>query len=292
MWKVVALAAMSLVAFGGVKTSEGPSGLLFYNGRSEDSGYQIGVATEEDGRFTPQPDPLFVPGNWDSDHVKDPYIVKRNGMLFLYYAGHDGAAYSIGLATSSNGTEWARRDAPVITYEGGAWFPVARGRHLWFGTPDGIAYATTDDGITYTTHGIVLDGLLPGAIRKRAGVFHLFYSVRPQDEWPVGDEIHLATFTDPLGDYRERGMLLEPSDDDSIYSGALTMRDVERSTEGFIGYGTAFHFTEELREVSVVFTAKRLRGPWRICRRCGTLLPLDGGWDAIAAENPNYLRLP
>lgn len=265
-----------------------PEVLMFYNGRSWSQGYQIGVAELDGDTWVPRPEPLFMRHRWAADHLKDPWVERRAGAYRMYYAGHDGARYHVGLATSNDAEAWTDHGSPVLSYPGGAWFPVVAGNHMWFGTRDGIGLAHSRDGVNWTFKDIVIDGLLPGAIKRIDRRWYLFYSVRPSQTHPVGDEVHLASFAHPDDQPTLHGKVLEPTGD-GIYSGALTMRDVERDGDGFIGYGTAFHFTPELREVSVVFRAPAIEGPWRIDTEAGAILPLDGGWDSISAENPNVV---
>lgn len=360
--------------------------LLFYNGRSETQSYQIGVAVKQGGRFVPRVEPVFGPGSWDSDHVKDPYVVRRGDTLHLFYAGHDGTRYEIGRAVG-DGLTWDRSDKPLLPpstgWDSGATlFPVvlydehetepSKRWKMWYaGRPStavrgaSIGYAYSSDGRTWTRHPqpvIELDGaidLAPGAIYRTRRGFHLFYGRRYSHEAPQRDRVFVARFSDPTGEYRTHQILrprwgahttitedaetravrvasTEPFylgepvwlwDADSApllvevegktpntlildrdlpdtYSegglvrsnlwGSLSVRSVVKQPEGFVAYGTAFQAVHDLnvaylRESSVSFVAEKLRGPWTIRIGKGLVIPLDGGWDSISAENPNVV---
>ncbi len=81
---------------------------------------QIGLATSTDGfRWTRQPAPVLSPGprgSWDERGVADPYVLKLQGVFYVYYLGQNRAhQQQIGLARSGDGVHWTKlRSSPVL----------------------------------------------------------------------------------------------------------------------------------------------------------------------------------
>jgi len=93
--------------------------LYFYQGRDKSGRTQIGLATSSDGfKFTNYPKPVFATGashTWDSQAVGDPYVIAKDGYLYLYYLGQDEiATQRLGVARSSDGVTWQRSPANPI----------------------------------------------------------------------------------------------------------------------------------------------------------------------------------
>jgi predicted GH43/DUF377 family glycosyl hydrolase len=85
----------------------------FYQGVDKNILTQIGLATSDDGvHFTKRPAPVFTVGaahSWESAAVADPYVIQRDGYLYLYYLGQDDLGVQrLGVARSSDGIAWER----------------------------------------------------------------------------------------------------------------------------------------------------------------------------------------
>jgi len=115
--------------------------------------------------------PLFRPGDegdWDASGVIMADILRTNTLYYLYYAGHDGESYQVGVATSPDGVTWERYEGNPIyprTNEEGSWKRYATNTpdaiydngifKLWYvgraaetGTLS-IGYATSTDGLEF-----------------------------------------------------------------------------------------------------------------------------------------------
>jgi predicted GH43/DUF377 family glycosyl hydrolase len=110
----------------------------------------------------------------DNDGVDDPALAKVGSTYYLWYSGtaEDGRASALFLATSSNGTAWARANggAPVLQGTPGAfdedgvygadvvYDPTNQQTpfQMWYsgraGVFGGIGYATSLDGVTWTKY--------------------------------------------------------------------------------------------------------------------------------------------
>jgi hypothetical protein len=205
------------------------------------TGYKIGLATSSDGRsFIRQTEPLIDiggSGTWDDSHVKDPCLVQgADGVLHLYYAGHDGSQYKIGLARSFDGGEtWEKYASNPVLSAAGGWesttaanvaFPTviyddqetnsSKKWKLWYYGGQygagGIGYAYSSDGLSWTKYAsnpVVTLGsggswddtlLLPSGCVRLGSTFYLFYSGSDDlaaPTWSVG----MATFTNPESSY-------------------------------------------------------------------------------------------
>src|SRR6266496_3214714 len=83
----------------------------------------LGHAISQDLYTWTQLDPVLParPQNWDRDHIWAPSIVERDGVYYLFYTGVTdvGGVYAsnqrLGVATSTDLTQWNRRDAPIFT---------------------------------------------------------------------------------------------------------------------------------------------------------------------------------
>jgi len=191
-----------------IKTSSGYS--MYYAGRSSPWSfhYAIGLATSTDGKswtkFGTNPILDVGPsGAWDSGLVANPSVIQDDAELKMYYIGSDGAAYNIGLATSSDGVSWVKHPAPVLRVgDVGEWDSALVANpsvikdgstyKMWYQGGDGlttkIGYATSNDGVTWLKHtGPVLErgpsgfwdalasGLELPSVVKDGSVFMMWY---------------------------------------------------------------------------------------------------------------------
>lgn len=142
-------------------------------------------ATSNDGinwNINKKPILVSTEGQWDSESVETPSVIKVGDLYHLYYTGYDDdfkkAIYSIGHATSYDGINWEKDpNNPVIkphddplkwgfytTAEPGIvfhnnqfflYYASAKSNYPDSGTPFGIMLATSYDGSTFTDHKIV-----------------------------------------------------------------------------------------------------------------------------------------
>jgi len=85
---------------------------------------RIGLAVSSDGRrWRKQPAPVIEGGpymSWDERGVADPYVIRSEGNLYMYYTGLDRAKPShqrIGIARSTDGIYWKKlRSGPVLDF--------------------------------------------------------------------------------------------------------------------------------------------------------------------------------
>lgn len=104
----------------------------------------------------------FIPGDWDGDLVRYPYVIEDGGYK-MYYNGNAG----LGLATSPDGLVWTRHPANPLLTPGapGAWDSgnfesptvIKEGPvnyKMWFSGFPGcaIGYATSPDGVNWTPY--------------------------------------------------------------------------------------------------------------------------------------------
>lgn len=81
---------------------------------------QIGMASSRDGSvWTRLAEPVLTPGprgSWDERGVADPYVVKIEGTLYMYYLGQDRSRRQrLGVARSHDGIVWEKlRANPVL----------------------------------------------------------------------------------------------------------------------------------------------------------------------------------
>jgi predicted GH43/DUF377 family glycosyl hydrolase len=140
---------------------------MWYAGAGERP--QIGLALSGDGitwrAFGDRP-VLGVgeAGRWDSAAVTEPTVLLAPDGYRMYYAGADGSAWRIGLATSPDGVTWTKRDAPVLepgaagAFDAGGprsphvYFDGSRYR-LWYVATDGVT-SETRLGLAYSRDGL------------------------------------------------------------------------------------------------------------------------------------------
>jgi predicted GH43/DUF377 family glycosyl hydrolase len=81
---------------------------------------QIALARSADGRnFRRESKPVLglgPYGSWDERGVADPYVIRQNNRLYLYYTGMDRARRQrLGVAVSDDGVSWSKlRGNPVL----------------------------------------------------------------------------------------------------------------------------------------------------------------------------------
>ena len=134
--------------------------------------WSIGRATATDpgGPWAVDPEPILeagAAGAFDAGGVAWPSVVRLGGGYALYYTASDrprGGTGVIAMATSPDGTEWSKRDAPILKADQD-WEHLRLDRPRVTATPSGFAMvyagavlterglAWSDDGITWTKAG-------------------------------------------------------------------------------------------------------------------------------------------
>lgn len=101
--------------------------LMFYDGDNDDR-YKIGFARlTDDGWFWEKKEMVLKPSEnqWESYHVIDPVVAVLNNKWFMWYSGNKDDlpfGYSLGLATSHNGSDWNRiQKQPVLNSSSESW---------------------------------------------------------------------------------------------------------------------------------------------------------------------------
>ncbi|WP_296969456.1 right-handed parallel beta-helix repeat-containing protein, partial [Tepidanaerobacter sp. EBM-38] len=114
---------------------------LYYQGKSDTNGYQIGLATSDSltGLYTPVSEPVLKPGTdeeWDAGQLYQPWVVKDGDFYYMWYAAGSGPK-AIGYAWSTDGIKWTKTDGSVITSQD-LWqgkpsvVKVGNDWHMWF----------------------------------------------------------------------------------------------------------------------------------------------------------------
>ncbi len=129
-------------------------------------------------------------GSWDSFYVIAGPVVVVGGIYRMLYTGSSGSgAYSIGLATSTDGLNWTKNPTnPVITYGQSPAVLYEDGQfRMWYTTPDrsSIIYATSQNGVTWNvsaTNPALFAGpgwdasfISAGAVLHNATGYYLYY---------------------------------------------------------------------------------------------------------------------
>ncbi len=172
----------------------------------------IAAAESLDGiHWTWMPHDVRMPfgGTYDRDYAYQPDIVPLpDGMLRMYYTGHDGSAWRIVSAVSSDqGATWSREPGVRVNVgstgdldRSGVYRPVvlslgANGYVMFytgFGAPDGrILWAWSTDGLNWEkSNQVVVDAsMLPG------GVATWYVGVMAGSAVPVGDNQYRLYFS-------------------------------------------------------------------------------------------------
>ena len=112
---------------------------------------------------------IGAPGTWDDSRVDHPSVIGYNGELLMYYSGHDGTTWRIGLAKARDGISWVKSGSNPVLSPGnsGAWDGAGVGQPsviydgsrfvmAYWGWKEGdldtqsrIGIATSDDGIDW-----------------------------------------------------------------------------------------------------------------------------------------------
>ncbi len=115
-------------------------------------------------------------GSWDEMGVADPYVIERNGELYLYYLGMDRARRQrLGVARSRDGVVWEKLIAnpimelgdsgtfdeiglgePAVWSSGGSYWMLYTGRAR--GERRRIGLAKSPDGIHWSREPLVIEG--------------------------------------------------------------------------------------------------------------------------------------
>ncbi|TSA40269.1 hypothetical protein D4Q85_00085, partial [bacterium] len=161
---------------------------------------------------------LGANGEFDDLHGQLPAALERNGRVWLYYAGYDGATWRIGLATSKDGIHFTKKGVVIQLGANGEFDDVGgvipdaleRNGRVWLycGGHDGAKWrtglATSKDGIHFTKKGVVVPlgangefdyeyGLFPSALERNGRVW-LYYTCYDGSK----DRIGLATSKDGI----------------------------------------------------------------------------------------------
>jgi len=127
-------------------------------------------------------------GAWDDNLIHHPAVIKHNGIYYMFYAAVQAPStvkFKIGLATSTDGINWAKEPTnPVIDVGDVGQFdstyvrpsnPVRIGNiwYMWYwgnnGTSHSIGLATSPDLITWTKQGVILAGASASWVRLVEG---------------------------------------------------------------------------------------------------------------------------
>ena len=147
--------------------------VLLYYGGQEGTTYRIGLAGSDDGiHFTKLGVviPLGGVGDFDVSDADTPAPLLLDGRVLLYYTGHNGPAWRIGLAASDDGIHFTKLGV-VIPLGGAGEFDDVRaygaapllldGRVLLYytgydGADHRVGLAVSDDGVHFTKLGVVV----------------------------------------------------------------------------------------------------------------------------------------
>jgi predicted GH43/DUF377 family glycosyl hydrolase len=179
---------------------------------------KIYYATSNDGiNWDINADPILLPteGEWDSESVETPSVIKVGDTYHMYYTGYNtvfsSGIYSIGHATSQDGINWVKDQnnpiiephddplkwgyfttaEPAIVYYNNKfylYYASAKSNHPEPGAPFGILLATSEDGSTFTKQGAVhtltssydstkYRGYSTPAVYVKDGIFYLYHDV-------------------------------------------------------------------------------------------------------------------
>lgn len=104
---------------------------MYYTSLTYGARGAISYAESNDGLSWTRPfnHPLIYPGQpntWDGQCITAGAIIKSNGIYYLYYTGFSSqnGPWHIGLATSTDGTNWTKREEPVLRAGSGWEFQV------------------------------------------------------------------------------------------------------------------------------------------------------------------------
>ncbi len=115
-------------------------------------------------------------GSWDEIGVADPYVIERNGELYMYYLGMDRARRQrLGVARSRDGIAWKKLISnpimelgpsgafdevglgePAVWSSGGSYWMLYTGRAR--GEKRRIGLAKSTDGVSWTRQDLIIEG--------------------------------------------------------------------------------------------------------------------------------------
>jgi predicted GH43/DUF377 family glycosyl hydrolase len=93
--------------------------LLYVYQRGSKGANTLGLARSPDGKqWTTTPGPVLNLGprmSWDEISIGDPYLIRHNDQLYLFYLGEDRARRQrLGLAKSRDGLTWVKHRGPLL----------------------------------------------------------------------------------------------------------------------------------------------------------------------------------
>ncbi len=96
---------------------------LYYHGWSNPDGpWHIGLASSPDGiNWIKHPNPVIYAGSGWEYQIAPSCVIKINGVYYLYYLGRNAPVVKVGLATSSDGTNWTRHPSNPILVADQSW---------------------------------------------------------------------------------------------------------------------------------------------------------------------------
>ncbi len=145
---------------------------MWYTGMGQN--WQIGLATSQDGvNWNKSPaNPVLrngQAGDFDFQHAYISMVIFHNNQYWMWYSGHDGAKWQIGLATSPNGVNWTKYSgnpvlrvgdsgewdesniySPSVVFDGQSFKMWYNGSSPKFTAASGLA--TSADGIHWEKH--------------------------------------------------------------------------------------------------------------------------------------------
>lgn len=191
---------------------------MYYHGSSGTGTYpgiHIGMAASNDGiNWSRHPAPVLSPArdNWENSSLREPMVVKHNGVYHMWFTGGIDINSAIGYASSVDGVAWTKHPLPVLTVAPNTWESYAvyspwviidgDGFRMYYAGSDAsgpsIGLATSPDGLYWTKHPAnpVIDrynnpwGVAAGdpSIVVQGNAYHM---------WFIGSyAIHHATSTD------------------------------------------------------------------------------------------------
>jgi predicted GH43/DUF377 family glycosyl hydrolase len=235
--------------------------------------YRIGFAVSDDGiNWIQHPNAVLEPssGTWDESSVGQHIVLRENGQYKMWYTGRNltAGAGGIGYATSPDGINWTKYAGnPVLlrgtdSWEAGARLlpyvmPVQGGTYkMWYTglnasfTEANIGYATSSDGIAWTTADSVNPVLTTGASGRwddfwifeqkvlfiSSNEYHMWYTGEQtvglrQAGWATSvDGIHWNKYDDTTTTstlYADSDPVLKPSpgqwDEFSVHAGSVML---------------------------------------------------------------------
>lgn len=304
--------------------------VMIYNGAAGAANYALGLATSTDRGLTWAEygnNPTLIhglPGSWDNAWVAQPWLIHDGSQYVVYYTGFDNTYRRIGRATSADLTTWTKYasnpvlnlgtagdfddsgvNIPVVLYDTNA----THAFQMWYtGWPDAdfphgttIGYAYSDDGISWTKVGKVLDkgaigtfeedGLATGAVFKSGSTYYIYYGGFASTNYHSA----LATCTDPAdaGTYTKQGEIAGYTT--NLTMGGITYysnypRSFINQVSQYLAYLTLHHtnlsgaHNLEATGYAIVTNFTGFSAP-----PTGPLLTLGSGWSATSAENASVL---